>query len=136
MSDFNADFIKRLEDPQGIGLESLWTNQLPEGLLWHVDDSGKEETKDRVYVRNPPLSVYKAPSWSWAAVDDVVQSLRFVPRAPDSTAFCTVKRCEATLKRETNPYGEVTYGLSSLAEARTMIVTWNTLQRQSDNVNF
>ncbi|THU90891.1 hypothetical protein K435DRAFT_759789 [Dendrothele bispora CBS 962.96] len=111
----------------------LWTHQLPEGLLWHVDDSGKEETKDLVYVRNPPPSVYRAPSWSWAAVDDVVQSLRFVPQAPDSTAFCTVKCCEATLKRETNPYGEVTYGLLSL-EASTMVVTWNTLQGQSDNV--
>jgi len=118
--------------PQSQYVAGLWSHQLPEALLWHVDDSSTLGWQD---VRNPLPRVYRAPSWSWASVDGAIQTLRFVPQAEDSTAFCVVKNCEATLKRDTNPYGEITSGLLSF-EVNTMVVTWTVSapQLRSNNI--
>jgi hypothetical protein len=46
-------------------IAGLWKSLLPELLLWRINDSPKDR-----YVR--PLA-YRAPSWSWAAIDGPIK---------------------------------------------------------------
>ncbi|KAJ6504003.1 heterokaryon incompatibility protein-domain-containing protein [Mycena sanguinolenta] len=104
--------------PQSRYIAGLWTHQFPEALLWYV-----ETGLERQPMPLPRPTTYRAPSWSWAAVDGAVETLRWIPLAQDTNSFCTIKHCEVHLKRETNPYGEVKFGWL-LLEAEEMLVEW------------
>ncbi|KAK7471082.1 hypothetical protein VKT23_002497 [Stygiomarasmius scandens] len=97
--------------PDSRYVAGMWTHQFPEALLW--------------ISKGEPRTVYLAPSWSWAAVDGAIHSSTFIKDfdAPAITVLCSVKRYEATLKRKSNPYGEVTSGLLVL-EAGFMQAIW------------
>lgn len=52
-------------------LAGLWLSDLVWGLLWHSIDSGMNAKTNTYYdIRS---DVYRAPSWSWAAGDGVVE---------------------------------------------------------------
>ncbi|KAI0663662.1 heterokaryon incompatibility protein-domain-containing protein [Cubamyces menziesii] len=83
----------------------LWRDErLLRSLMWY-----RPVPWDRwVEARGRP-SAYRAPSWSWASLDDEVAWLE------DSglslrTALVEVVKCTVTLKDESLPYGEVTDG--------------------------
>ncbi|KAF7557248.1 hypothetical protein G7Z17_g772 [Cylindrodendrum hubeiense] len=80
-------------------LAGLWKHQLPGCLLWRVECGDPE-----------PRPTYRAPSWSWAAVDGEISS----QMVTYSGAVCAVKTCYAEPKSHVNPYGEVMEGVLQL----------------------
>ena len=95
-------------------LAGHWRDTLLADLLWQ-----KYADTD---MKRP--NVYRAPSWSWAAVDGSVMPGRFDggARLGDSTA--EVLRCEVTLKHPQLPFGEVTSGVLIL-RAPAVRCMWN-----------
>lgn len=81
-------------------LAGLWrSDMLLYDLLWRVRDPTDPEFPTR----------YRAPSWSWAAVDG--QSIcDFFPRGPEIVVGAKVIRCDVILKDLELPFGEVTGG--------------------------
>ena len=92
ISGLARDMQQRLEK-EGVSstayLAGLWKYDLPGSLLWY---------KKPDHVHPAPPAVYRAPSWSWAAVDGGV----FVPggsggwRGEDSLMLAEVLRAETT----------------------------------------
>ncbi|OAL06740.1 HET-domain-containing protein [Phaeosphaeriaceae sp. SRC1lsM3a] len=76
----------------------LWEHDLVENLVWQVESE-------------PPLprpSTYRAPSWSWAAVDGPVNiSASPDGRYDESLASAEIVQCDVELKHEVLPFGEV-----------------------------
>ncbi|OJT13598.1 hypothetical protein TRAPUB_9849 [Trametes pubescens] len=85
-------------------LAGLWRDTLFEDLLWD------NWTRDSGYVKDRPAK-YRAPSWSWAAVDGKITSDPFLQHQPDVVVSAQVVRCHVTLKDPELPFGEVTGGL-------------------------
>jgi len=88
----------------------LWTHHFPYTLLWIV---------------NEPQSlpeVSRGPSWSWAAVNSPVDVPFNSFRSCQTT--CSVKRCETTLTRSTNPYGEANKGVIELHSPAVEGLIW------------
>ncbi|KAI0723754.1 heterokaryon incompatibility protein-domain-containing protein [Cerioporus squamosus] len=77
----------------------MWDHQLPGGLLWFVNPS------ERCALRPQR---YRAPSWSWAAVDGAI--LPATDGGVNDVALCSVRHCNVTLAWPDRPYGEVTGG--------------------------
>ncbi len=97
-------------------LAGLWRDTLLIDLLWY-----KEEGAD---VPRPPT--YRAPSWSWAAVDGKVTLghglwLGMRPSA-DNGAVAEVVRCEVMLEDAALPFGQVTGGTLTLRAAMVRCV--------------
>lgn len=87
-------------------LAGLWRGHLLQGLLW------RKVLKEKYFTRP---AAYRAPSWSWAAVDGLVW---MAPSAdPDQEAVVEVVRCEVTLQTPKLPFGEVTDGFLVLRTA-------------------
>ncbi|KAI0769840.1 heterokaryon incompatibility protein-domain-containing protein [Fomes fomentarius] len=82
---------------QSTYIAGLWEHQLPGCLLWY-----KTGGKDL----SPRPAKYRAPTWSWAAVDGEIST----QAVTHTGAVCIVQRCSAVPKRDTNPFGEVTAG--------------------------
>ncbi|KAK5995379.1 hypothetical protein PT974_03783 [Cladobotryum mycophilum] len=78
-------------------LAGLWEHQFPSCLLWYVDGGDPA----------PGPSKYRAPSWSWAAVDGKIS----FSHGLETMQTCSVEHCYTVLKRQTNPYGEATAGV-------------------------
>ncbi|KDQ08615.1 hypothetical protein BOTBODRAFT_179690 [Botryobasidium botryosum FD-172 SS1] len=87
--------------PSSRYVAGLWTHQLPGSLLW---------SKSRPREHTRPKK-YRAPSWSWAAVDGKIASTAITNRG----VICSIIRCEAVLARQGNRYGEVTSGVLMLS---------------------
>ncbi|RSL90152.1 hypothetical protein CDV31_015734 [Fusarium ambrosium] len=90
------------ENASSTYLAGLWEVDLPRGLMW--------KAISRSYA--PHVSIYRAPSWSWATTDSPVT---FCDRLP--WAFCSewstdlrVVSCEACPLNPSYPFGEVTSG--------------------------
>ncbi|KAH9853360.1 heterokaryon incompatibility protein-domain-containing protein [Lenzites betulinus] len=76
-------------------LAGLWRHSLLTDLLWWAQGN------------HPRPIQYRAPSWSWAAVDGPVEMFA----SPFSTtAVAEVVRCTVSLKNMSLPYGEVAAG--------------------------
>src|SRR4051794_24470963 len=59
------DMAQRLQDPRPENyLAGLWRQNLAGGLLWEIEDQAR-----------PRPVYYRAPSWSWASVDDKVRAI-------------------------------------------------------------
>ncbi|KAI0334684.1 HET-domain-containing protein [Cubamyces sp. BRFM 1775] len=82
----------------------LWRDTLLRDLLWHRDPAHG----------SPPLprpQAYRAPSWSWASLDDQVSGwLRFPDHPDDVTVLANVVECTITLQDETLPFGPIVGG--------------------------
>lgn len=88
-------------------IAGLWQHNLLEDLLWSKD----------VHPRYPRPTKYRAPSWSWAAVDGPILppvSMQ-ITRAEYCRYECEVLHCETTLVSEHLPFGEVTDGYLELS---------------------
>ncbi|KAJ7809295.1 heterokaryon incompatibility protein-domain-containing protein [Mycena olivaceomarginata] len=119
-----AEQFQEFLPPQSRYVAGLWTHQLPESLLWSLSNDSQP--------LSPLPQSYRAPSWSWAAINGPVSTIRFLPfqRILYSSRIAS---CDVTLKRETNPYGEVTSGVLEL-EAKSMDVLWDPTRGRKDNL--
>ncbi|KAJ8522829.1 hypothetical protein ONZ45_g658 [Pleurotus djamor] len=82
-------------------LAGLWRDTLVDDLCWFVFSGGSDRP-----------SSYRAPSWSWAAVDHgIMTDWHLIPEEHSKeTETCEVVSCEVTLKHKSLPFGEVTSG--------------------------
>lgn len=82
-------------------LAGLWRDRLLVHLLWFK----------RQKAHMPRPAAYRAPSWSWAAVDGGVETMgRDTKAALDKLACAEVVRCEVTLEDAALPFGQVVAG--------------------------
>ncbi|OJT13608.1 hypothetical protein TRAPUB_9844 [Trametes pubescens] len=81
-------------------LAGLWRHSLVFDLLWNKQPF--------MYMRRP--SAYRAPSWSWAAVDGAFFCYHIRLSKTPPVVFAKVVRCEVTLKDRALPFGQVTGG--------------------------
>ncbi|KAI0350133.1 HET-domain-containing protein [Trametes cingulata] len=95
-------------------LAGLWRDTLLGDLLW-----SKRAGSDL-----PRPTTYRAPSWSWAAVDGRVEAGARDVRCHEGTAVASVIRCEVTLKHAVLPYGEVA-AASLLLRTPLIRCAWN-----------
>jgi hypothetical protein len=79
-------------------LAGLWRSQMLRELMW--------STYPTLYTFKP--EVWRAPTWSWASVDNDIN----FERLPDNDfrAVAKVTRCETTLLQPGNEFGEVSSG--------------------------
>lgn len=93
-------------------LAGMWEESLIVDLTWEVtvgfDPSGPTAATSADDGLRPRPAVYRAPSWSWAAVDGAIwwtwsSEQKMVP-------ICEAVRCEITLENEALPFGAVTAG--------------------------
>ncbi|KAH9889092.1 heterokaryon incompatibility protein-domain-containing protein [Cubamyces lactineus] len=93
----------------------LWRDTLLRDLLWHP-----------ISTSSPTLlrpQTYRAPSWSWASLDDQVSGwLRFPDHPDDVSDLADVVECAVTLQDESLPFGPVVGGslilMASLVRCR------------------
>ncbi|RYP66779.1 hypothetical protein DL770_008730 [Monosporascus sp. CRB-9-2] len=78
--DYFAEFWRE----RSMYVAGLWEHQLPYSMLWY-NANGATGTGDNLAAR--PAS-YRAPSWSWAAVDGETSSAAVVGKG----AMCTVQQ--------------------------------------------
>lgn len=79
-------------------LAGLWRDTLSCDLLWHKEDGA--------HLSRP--AAYRAPSWSWAAVDGRVTTPRggAMPQ-PEYLPAVEVLQCETALEHPAAPFGQV-----------------------------
>ncbi|KAL1946199.1 hypothetical protein VTO73DRAFT_15326 [Trametes versicolor] len=96
-------------------LAGMWRDTLLYDLLWRAHRSAGDPDSGQV----SRSAEYRAPSWSWAAVDRAVDSRGPPYNAPHMALAAAVVSCEVTLKTPELPFGEVTGG--SLVLRATLI---------------
>lgn len=81
-------------------IAGLWRKTLLLDLLW---------ARSSAYEMKPRPTNYRAPSWSWASIDGLVE-YRYMEEKK-AKASCTIQskivHCQVTLAREDIPFGEV-----------------------------
>lgn len=82
-------------------LAGLWRRSLVFDLLWNKEPF--------TYMRRP--SVYRAPSWSWAALDGAFFCYHVRLSKTTPVVFAKVFQCEVTLADSALPFGQVTGGI-------------------------
>ncbi|PNP40945.1 hypothetical protein TGAMA5MH_06811 [Trichoderma gamsii] len=98
-------------------LAGLWEHQLPGCLLWYITNAAVRPSK------------YRAPSWSWAAVDGSVTS----HLGGNASQICSVVRCHVVPKREININGEVISGVLVL-DVMLHLVVWDPVEGEMFDV--
>lgn len=94
-----AGMAKAFHDITGdIYLAGLWKSNLAHDLMWSSNPATKFATP----------SVWRAPSWSWASIDNGVS---FDKITEDSTLLAKVLSCEVTPRSEQAPFGEISHGI-------------------------
>jgi hypothetical protein len=85
-------------------LAGLWSASLEYGLLWRIDESRTRMSRGRP----KRAASYRAPSLSWAALDEAV----CCPYPPKKNPACKLQLIEShiALSDPTNPYGAVRSG--------------------------
>lgn len=83
-------------------LAGLWRKTLLLDLLWTSESAGGAHTRPKEY---------RAPSWSWAAVDGLISARYMEESLNPDTERAEIVHCEVTLKDREVPFGEVTAGL-------------------------
>ncbi|ESK82298.1 het domain protein [Moniliophthora roreri MCA 2997] len=117
-----AGVAEHFQWPGSRYLAGLWSVELPWGLLWHIDaPPRKRPTK------------YRAPSWSWAAIDGKIAG--YNPYEYErlftltsivglgSPPICLVEVCEVTNLNPSYHFGGVTGGYLTVTTV-TMKVFW------------
>lgn len=79
-------------------LAGLWRSQLPRELLW--------STYPELHLLKP--SKYRAPSWSWASVDNAITFDRMPPS--NATCLASIIDCSVTPLSDISPFGQVRSG--------------------------
>ncbi|RAL58839.1 hypothetical protein DID88_009149 [Monilinia fructigena] len=111
-----VDYFARTWSLRSNYLAGLWRHELPYCLLWYNVNGQANKPAVR------PIS-YRAPSWSWAAIDGEISSERIM----EQDALCIVQQCYTIPKRDSNPYGEVIKGVLVLQVALRR-TTWNPIE--------
>lgn len=75
-------------------IAGIWKSRLPRDLLWDVRD------------RNPRPETFRAPSWSWAAIDGDPALISL----ENKSCILEVLECHTELKNPAAPYGGITGG--------------------------
>ncbi|TBU27713.1 heterokaryon incompatibility protein-domain-containing protein [Dichomitus squalens] len=98
-------------------LAGLWRDTLTQDLLWYKTFE----------TRYPRPETFRAPSWSWAAIDGRVMAYSVDDRLdPDSkdTEACEVVSCEVAVATPLLPFGKVRSGTLTLRSVM-LEATWN-----------
>ncbi|KAL1946195.1 hypothetical protein VTO73DRAFT_15322 [Trametes versicolor] len=90
----------------------LWCDTLLQDLLW----VRMEDDRLRLKTGDSRPAQYRAPSWSWAAVEGAVR-IRTEPELVDVQTVAEVVRCDVALSDQELPFGEVTGGVLVLRAA-------------------
>jgi hypothetical protein len=85
-------------------LAGLWERNLLDELLWQKSEED----------RFPRPAVYRAPSWSWAAIDGHITPAFSMHYWGEDKPECEILQCEVTLASDIMPFGEVTSGFLAL----------------------
>lgn len=93
MSALVRQYATRNRFREGDYVVGLWRSQLPHALLWHIE-RGLRPTR------------YRAPSWTWASMDGMVQ---YPPLSQTSKDTC-VEVIDISVKYKTDPFGLVESG--------------------------
>lgn len=80
-------------------LAGLWVHRLTENLLWYVPEEPTQRLKE--------AQEYRAPSWSWAAIDEPVDSLVFDPEPPRVQTKCVCRIIRAVTDPQADPLGAI-----------------------------
>ncbi|KAL0947866.1 hypothetical protein HGRIS_010501 [Hohenbuehelia grisea] len=107
-------------------LAGLWRSTILPDMLW---------SKDRAHHFTPRPKSYRAPSWSWAALDGPINPGNAYFLSDDEHVIAEVVKCETVLKKPNLPFGEVVAG-SLVIRARvvidcTMMVHWTVFRLRS-----
>ncbi|RSL42336.1 hypothetical protein CEP54_015511 [Fusarium duplospermum] len=94
-------------------IAGLWEHDLPHSLLWYTSSPMPRPAK------------YRAPSWSWASVDGLINPANFW----GAEALSTIRTCYAIPKHQRNPQAEVTDGLLVL-EVALRPTTWDPIEQE------
>lgn len=89
-----AEFSKLSKDAY---LAGLWRSNLARDLLWTTSDPTTHRP-----------DTWRAPTWSWASVDDTILYDRPPPK--DAIQLATIEEVGTTPKTTTVPFGEVEHG--------------------------
>lgn len=81
-------------------LAGLWNNDLIHSLLW---------CRDFATTPLPPPVQYRAPSWSWAAIDSPITWSKAILDFPDDEE-AKILSCTVTPESEKSPFGRVSSG--------------------------
>ncbi|KAG4431846.1 hypothetical protein IFR05_012663 [Cadophora sp. M221] len=81
-------------------LAGLWNNDLIHSLLW---------CRDFATTPLPPPEKYRAPSWSWAAIDSPVTWSKAILDFPDDEE-AKILSCTVTPESDKSPFGRVSRG--------------------------
>lgn len=98
-------------------LAGLWRDTLVQDLLWYKN----------LEKRHPRPAQFRAPSWSWAAIDGRVLAFACDDRldpAADETESCDIVLCEVTAATPHVPFGAVSAGTLHL-RAVMVAAVWN-----------
>ncbi|KAH7308359.1 heterokaryon incompatibility protein-domain-containing protein [Rhexocercosporidium sp. MPI-PUGE-AT-0058] len=106
-------------------LAGIWQHQLPNNLMWCVDGKNKGLRP----------SSYRAPSWSWAAVDGQINPDYF-GWDTSYAIYLTIRDCAVTPVSPMLPYGSVAAGYISVrGRLRKMKLNLETKYLQSSMEN-
>jgi hypothetical protein len=83
-------------------LAGLWKNNLCFDLMWSPNPA----------IRLIKPATWRAPSWSWASIENVVS---FDKVTPDSKPLARIVHCETKPRSQLVPFGEVTSGLLEIS---------------------
>ncbi|PON25218.1 hypothetical protein TGAM01_v205904 [Trichoderma gamsii] len=98
-------------------LAGLWSHRLLEELLWMKTSP----------PRYPRPEKFRAPSWSWAAIDGPVVPGYSLQAFNEDDPECEILECDVTLKNTALPFGEVTGGFLRLSAAVNEVM-WDPLE--------
>ena len=88
--------------PSAEYLAGLWADTLARDILWHTINSQPAKAMDHL----PPPKSYRAPSWSWAAVEG---PLRFASTFEEINVLVCIHQCTCEYMNQ-NPLSEVLSG--------------------------
>ncbi|KAI1768012.1 HET-domain-containing protein [Hypoxylon sp. FL1150] len=84
-------------------LAGVWSQRLPQALVWNVRKAGRR------------VEVYRAPSWSWAAIDGNINIHDWtLSRVDDMEVLASVISAQTKPAKPDNETGEVTSGMVTL----------------------
>jgi hypothetical protein len=102
-------------------LAGMWKHMFPYNLLW-VNDKSRDYEMSRLSLLKRP-SKYRAPSWSWASIDDPVKFWKSRWIIKDQSCFPALITEGVDLVSNLAPHGEVKSGsISMRSRARQLIL--------------
>jgi hypothetical protein len=117
-----SGIAKQIQDGiQGEYVAGLWREALPQQLLWfvtHWEQAGGPQSKR--------AAEYRAPSWSWAAIDGAVRWGGSLKKNNEERIIADVLEVSVTPRSDKNPFGVLAAGWMKVnAHLWRVNLAWN-----------